>query len=46
MDFDNNLSPAEPKWNQMENALVTYRFNKDRERIVKWICDQLFTVFR
>ena len=47
MDFDNNLSPIEPKskwpvflifyqvccyvehWNQMENYLVTYGFNKD-----------------
>ena len=51
MDFDNNLSPVEPKskwavflifyqvccyvehWNQMENSLVIYGFNKDRERI-------------
>ena len=32
----------------MENSLVTYGFNKDRERIehLKWICDQLYTVFR
>ena len=30
----------------MENSLVTYGFNKDRERIehLKWICDQLCTV--
>ena len=68
MDFDNNLSPVEPKskwavflifyqvchyvhvehWNQMENSLVTYGFNKDREWIehLKWICDQLCTAFR
>ena len=27
----------------MENSLVTYGFNKDRERIehLKWICDQI-----
>ena len=32
----------------MENSLVTYGFNKDRERIehLKWICDQLCSVFR
>ena len=32
----------------MENSLVSYGFNKDRERIehLKWICDQLCTVFR
>ena len=31
----------------MENSLVTYGFNKDRERIehLTWICDQLCTVF-
>ena len=31
----------------MENCLVTYGFNKDRERIehLTWICDQLCTVF-
>ena len=31
----------------MENSLVTYGFNKDRERLeyLKWICDQLCTVF-
>ena len=31
----------------MENSLVTYGFNKDRERIehLMWICDQLCTVF-
>ena len=31
----------------MENSLVTYGFNKDRERMehLKWICDQLCTVF-
>ena len=31
----------------MENSLVTYGFNKDRERMehLKWICDQLYTVF-
>ena len=31
----------------MENYLVTYGFNKDRERMehLKWICDQLCTVF-
>ena len=30
----------------MENSLVTYGFNKDREQMehLKWICDQLFTV--
>ena len=32
----------------MENSLVTYGFNKDKERIEhrKWICDQLCTVSR
>ena len=31
----------------MENCLVTYGFNEDRERIehLTWICDQLCTVF-
>ena len=31
----------------MENSPVTYGFNKDRERMehLKWICDQLCTVF-
>ena len=31
----------------MENSQVTYGFNKDRERMehLKWICDQLCTVF-
>ena len=31
----------------MENSLVTYGFNKDREQMehLKWICDQLCTVF-
>ena len=31
----------------MENSLVTYGFNKDRERMehLTWICDQLCTVF-
>ena len=31
----------------METSLVTYGFNKDRERMehLKWICDQLCTVF-
>ena len=31
----------------MENCLVTYGFNEDTERIehLRWICDQLCTVF-
>ena len=31
----------------MENSLVTYGSNKDRERMehLKWICDLLYTVF-
>ena len=31
----------------MENSLVTYGFNKDRKPMehLKWICDQLCTVF-
>ena len=31
----------------MENSLVTYGFSKDREPMehLKWICDQLCTVF-